>query len=244
MARKSVSGVCRICGDEGPLSYEHVPPEAAFNNERVLEANPKRLLEGEDYLTNPRGKFNQRGAGAYTLCVRCNSYMGSCYAPAYIDFAKQCMKPARSLPTGAFADITLQFYPLRVLKQFVAMHCSANPPEGPRFARFLLNKHDKNIMRPRMLLSLRDEKRSRITRQAGAVGVLNAETGENGLFSEISFPPFNSILILDGYGEAKNLTDVSWFVNYSFNEITEASIRFFNLPAVTPFPGDYTDIAS
>jgi hypothetical protein len=25
-------GLCRICGAFGPLSYEHVPPAAAFND--------------------------------------------------------------------------------------------------------------------------------------------------------------------------------------------------------------------
>lgn len=29
-------GICHICGNDGKLSYEHVPPEAAFNNHRIL----------------------------------------------------------------------------------------------------------------------------------------------------------------------------------------------------------------
>ncbi len=28
-------GICHICGDYGKLFFEHIPPEAAFNNHRV-----------------------------------------------------------------------------------------------------------------------------------------------------------------------------------------------------------------
>ena len=35
--RKKESGKCRICGKEGKLSFEHVPPEAAFNKATAIE---------------------------------------------------------------------------------------------------------------------------------------------------------------------------------------------------------------
>jgi hypothetical protein len=67
-------GVCHLCGQAGKLSFEHVPPEAAFNDQRVLESDIHRLLGSKDLindLENPRGRYKQRGAGNYTLCESC-----------------------------------------------------------------------------------------------------------------------------------------------------------------------------
>ena len=35
----SKHGICHLCGSNGKLSFELVPPEAAFNDQRVLEAD-------------------------------------------------------------------------------------------------------------------------------------------------------------------------------------------------------------
>ena len=37
-------GKCALCGREGPLSYEHIPPREAFNDKRV------RTITGDDYF--------------------------------------------------------------------------------------------------------------------------------------------------------------------------------------------------
>jgi len=36
VSRKSPDGVCHICGERGALSFEHIPPKAAFNNRPVV----------------------------------------------------------------------------------------------------------------------------------------------------------------------------------------------------------------
>ena len=36
MARKPLIGTCHICGANGKLSFEHVPPKRAFNNKQVI----------------------------------------------------------------------------------------------------------------------------------------------------------------------------------------------------------------
>ena len=69
MARKKVFGNCRICGKPAKLSFEHVPPQAAFNNHRVVGKHIFDLINKHlDEYTARNGHISQRGAGAYTLC--------------------------------------------------------------------------------------------------------------------------------------------------------------------------------
>ena len=70
--RKKVKGKCRICGEIGELTFEHVPPHAAFNNKSV------KILEGMDAISkalvsDKSGRIQQKGMGAYTLCGKCNN---------------------------------------------------------------------------------------------------------------------------------------------------------------------------
>jgi hypothetical protein len=41
-----VYGNCCICGLHSKLSFEHVPPRAAYNDQRVFEANIRGLVAG------------------------------------------------------------------------------------------------------------------------------------------------------------------------------------------------------
>lgn len=69
MTRKKVFGNCRICGTHAKLSFEHVPPKAAFNNHRVVGKHIFDLINKHpDEYTAGKGHISQRGAGAYTLC--------------------------------------------------------------------------------------------------------------------------------------------------------------------------------
>jgi hypothetical protein len=67
MSRKKVVGDCHICGVHGPLSYEHVPPEAAFNDRMAVKANMGEWFS-EGKWTG-KGQQQQRGAGEYTLLL-------------------------------------------------------------------------------------------------------------------------------------------------------------------------------
>lgn len=64
-------GSCRLCGVEGRLSFEHVPPRAAFNDRPILLYKFDEILNlGPDKTPSTGGTIQQKGAGAYTLCER------------------------------------------------------------------------------------------------------------------------------------------------------------------------------
>jgi hypothetical protein len=50
MAKQKRHGTCHLCGCNGQLSFEHVPPEAAFNDHKVLlesrDAGQERIFLG------------------------------------------------------------------------------------------------------------------------------------------------------------------------------------------------------
>ncbi len=59
MSRKRLEGNCHICGRFGPLSYEHVPPRAAFNEHPVIAMDVHAAGDAVNGLP-PRGhKLNQ-----------------------------------------------------------------------------------------------------------------------------------------------------------------------------------------
>ncbi len=74
------------------------PPEAAFNDQRILEADIHKLIGSEDLikdLTSPKGRYNQRGAGKFTLCEQCNTKTGDWYAKSYVKFGENIVPTMR-----------------------------------------------------------------------------------------------------------------------------------------------------
>jgi hypothetical protein len=88
---KAHFGICHLCGVNGKLSFEYVPPESAFNNQRILRSTFEQVLANED-IDELKGRQQQRDADAYTLCERCNSETGAWYVPAFTNWARQAMR--------------------------------------------------------------------------------------------------------------------------------------------------------
>ena len=155
MGRPKHEGTCHLCGSNGPLSFEHVPPRAAFNNKRVIAYRFEDVIElGPD--ASPRGPISQRGAGAYTLCSSCNNKTGSWYGPKFIDWCYQGMDillRSGGHPTLIYLNY---LYPLPILKQIITMFFSVNPPtfaaKNEDLVRFILNKETRHL--PPRILSL------------------------------------------------------------------------------------------
>ena len=124
-------GVCHLCGATAKLSFEHVPPEAAFNDQRVLESDIHRVMSGDliAELEKPTGKFNQRGAGKFTLCDRCNTTTGGYYGRSYVQFVKQVFPLCHMVQPGTPVTFDCQIRPLDVFKQILMMFCSASSPD-------------------------------------------------------------------------------------------------------------------
>lgn len=249
--RKKVDGYCQICGSYGQLSFEHVPPEKAFNaGKEFYTASIEQLmpLEKDDpigafqnAIENKIAKKKQGGIGFNSLCVTCNNNTGSWYASDYINWVHQILgillkannKPTLYYPTFMF--------PLRVIKQIIVMFFSINKllhTTDPDLVRFVLNR-EKRFLDPRYKVycyyNLVGEKRY--------IGdTIMGELGNRVVtrISELTFPPLGFVLTIGGEKPDNKLIDISHFSKFEYNCWTERYENFNVLPTfLNNIPADY-----
>lgn len=236
-------GACRICETQGKLSFEHVPPKAAFNNKSVIRVGfDKAITVGPyDRLT---GRTEQRGAGAYTLCESCNNTTGLWYAPAFSDW---CVQGANILIKTGFNPriFTIQYiFPLRIIKQIVTMFFSVNPDTfasvNPELVKFVLNK-DKMYLSPKYRFFMyfnRGAATDRL-RYAGIMAKANFDTGNITTLSEISFPPFGYVFTIDSEPPDNRLFEITHFARFRYKDFRVQEMKPVVLDTPTFVPGDY-----
>lgn len=236
-------GKCHICGAEGNLTFEHVPPRAAFNDRRAIAYGIFDVLNtGPDQPVRAQGKILQRGVGGYTLCAKCNNNTGAWYSKA---FAEWCYQGAEFLAkAGSRLSLYLPFwvFPLRVLKQIVVMFFSVNGPDfaakNPELVRFVLNRETK-YLNPRYRFFIYLNREGRWLRQAGYTGRLCLAPKRADFFCEINFPPFGYVLTIEYPPPDERLCDISFFARFGYNEFRDVFLRLPVLPTYSWLPGDY-----
>lgn len=254
-------GICHICGLSGPLTYEHVPPEKAFNNRRVFTIAGSELLKAIgldqfpwDIVKNKRIKKiqKQNGIGFYTLCGKCNNNTGGWYGGGFVDFVEQGYLHINE--RGGYSKIrnetteSIQFtnvYPLRFIKEIVTMFFSINSPNfaytHPDLRQFVLNKESRlNSKEYAIYIALM---KGSIVRYIGTAGILEIKPQSNitRIVSEISTSPFGFVLEIDPkpdkiLGES-NIIGLAR--DYGFNDRTDIHLKMPVLESNTEYPLDF-----
>jgi hypothetical protein len=138
-----VAEVCRICrSEEAELSYEHVPPRAAFNEEPTTVYGLNDWLKRSESGEMEGGQVEQRGAGVRTLCERRNNNTGSWYGNELALAVRAGARILVGAPLDEFDKLLEPRYarvgikqtprhphPLRFLKQIVTMLLATSPSE-------------------------------------------------------------------------------------------------------------------
>lgn len=234
-------GQCHICGKTEQLTLEHVPPASAFNNRPVLRQDIFRLLGiGE----GGRDRLEQGGASECTLCSDCNNNTGAWYGGAFVDFAEQGMTLLTRAAGGMSLAYGYWFFPLRVIKQILAMFASANGPEffdrNPYLRTFLLNKERTGLPPEFRIYSFYTL--GPYGRQSGIAARLGW-TDQGGFrgstFSEISFPPFGFVLAISSAPLDPHMVDITYFARFPYNDWCQQFLDFRVLPTASPLPGDF-----
>lgn len=192
------------------------------------------------------GLIQQRGAGDYTLCVRCNNNTGSWYGKHFVEWCYQGMEHLR-LTGGKPTLIHLQYvYPLSIIKQIAAMFFSVNgegfQAKNPELVRFVLNREERNLPTDiRLFVYYNFGSKLRSSGIMGVVGIgPNAKhPGRTTILSEIAYPPFGYVMTIDSEPPDERLVEISHFSGYKYNEFAVTEVRLPVLPTHTLFPGDY-----
>jgi hypothetical protein len=242
-------GKCHICGRIGPLSYEHVPPRAAYNDKPILLSSFEDIRKRENAsgdLDSIKGRIKQRGMGDYTLCGKCNSDTGAWYGHSYVAWAQQGMELAKYTAQAPSLGYTFRIHPLQVLKQIVCIFLSAN---GGEFAdkhadlvKFVLDKRAQFI-NPTTRIYAYYSLSGRV-RKTGVAAAGSFDGGPFRVISEFAFVPFGYLMTFNSEPPDNRLCDITGFNRFSYDDWQEIYIRLAILPIYTYFPGDYRDKAT
>ena len=240
MTRRSIQGTCRICGTFGRLTFDHVPPRSAFNDQPILLASGEQVL-GRDSLDAIGGSTQQRGAGGFSLCERCNNETGGWYGRAYAEWV------AQGLHWLVYGDpqrpCLFRIYPLRVIKQVVCMFFSTSQERfrevHPELVRFVRDRSTKSIQPDIRIYAFYNP--SNRHRQTGVAASFNFGLGGLTIMNEIAAVPVGYLMSIDSAPPDDRLFDISFFSGFGYDERRELSLVLPILPVYSPFPGDYRD---
>jgi hypothetical protein len=261
--RKMVHGMCRICGNYGELSFEHVPPYEAYNRDTVVKHAVKNWL-GKGQV---KGRQQQGGSGAHTLCIKCNSDTGSWYGGEYVKWSRVGFDILTQMNKRTAANIKVNevkadlrnVYPLRFLKQVaVCLFSVINSPHAefarnnPALVNFVLNREETRLpdecqfylrlcapSLPRTFL--------RHWPLAAKLTVSHTED-ENGnirflpnvqasIFTEMTHPPFMLMMPYGtGFPDATNITP---YKDYRYDEAVDLEINLKVGQSASPWPGGF-----
>jgi len=245
--KRNKYGQCHICGKYGPLTYEHVPPRAAFNSNKAFMYFGKDIIGSDNFpwdFSEKKGKQHQKGLGFYTLCGQCNNDTGSWYGNAFVDFTYKGYRATFNQKNNAnsWTTITLpDIYPLRIIKEIVAMFFSVNNPNLSTIHQDLqalvLSKGKKGISKEKYGFYIYVLTGS-IYRYIGIAGILSI-TGTTRVLSEFSAPPFGYVFEVDPKNK-RDYCDLTFFANdFNYNERRTINLQIPILECNTYFPADY-----
>ncbi|GLX68325.1 hypothetical protein [Paenibacillus glycanilyticus] len=249
MGRKAILGECHICGIEGKLSFEHVPPKSAFNDSKLKRYGFEQIFNKHPGELPTQGyKLEQKGAGGYTLCEKCNNLTGTWYADDFADWAYEGMR----LLTVSDGNLSLHYpfkiFPLRVIKQIITMFFSVVSAEFRKknfeLEKFVLNKEAKYLPPSyKIYCSFMKGNWARSSGITGRGGLsLSGEILQPIIMSEIAFPPFVYVMTIDSPPPDERLTDITWFSRFEYDEFEIVYPKFTVLPINYYLPGDYRTI--
>ena len=149
------TGICHICGNDGPLSYEHIPPRSMGNSKpvksyRVADIAEKHGSTNVKFTNNIHYRQHQRGMGFQTICRKCNSYLGRHYVKAYTGCISELgalLQEAKNDKDGNGIHLEARNIPvLAFIKHVISNFCSTTQPGTMLDCRdFLLDCENRNL---------------------------------------------------------------------------------------------------
>jgi hypothetical protein len=241
-------GICHVCGKYKSLTYEHVPPKAAFNRHKIKLISGEQIFVREPNkrpwdLTGLKGRFRQQGSGFYVLCGSCNNNIGAWYGSSYTAFAYSIAKllwEHRTRPNMFVHFGIEQVQPLAVIKQALSMFCAINVESftDNNLRNFLLNRAcrelDKN--KYRLHLYLTNDTQNKFM---GLTVLVRAGQPQIKV-SEITTFPIGLVLYIDPQPSANLIgADITSFADCKYGQSHNLELKVPLYEKNTMFPLDY-----
>src|ERR1700682_6530709 len=112
MSASLPEGRCAVCGLYGPLTFEHIPPKAAFNDCPVVLYKWDEFEKGVG-----EGTYQKAGRGAHVLCEKCNNNTGGAYGAAFAEWCRLGFERVQYVVEKKPCRYVGTIQPARVLKQ-------------------------------------------------------------------------------------------------------------------------------
>ncbi len=225
----------------GPLSWEHVPPESAYNDQRIVRASQQQMVTPGAW-DGRGGRVEQRGSGAFTLCEACNNNTGSWYGAEYAQWARQALERLQRVPPEHDTAFFVPFRgrPLRFLKQVATMFFSVNAETfadlHPELVKFVLDRRSAGLP-PQYRFDL-VLVRGTFARSSGVYGTVDVSTGRTDIASEVAHFPFALRLVLSEQVSQRRGA-IEHFARHGFDEEREVWLYTIAGHIATKYPGDY-----
>lgn len=235
MSKKYI-GKCALCRKECQLTFEHIPPRAAFNSTPAKPISGDGALFDDDRMpwdtTGLPYQNQQKGMGRYSLCQECNNNTGSWYGDDYIIVAQVVHSILSEPIEPQYQGFGIRnIHPLRFIKQVLSMFCSINNFEDERIdaiRRFVMDKDavglDKSKYKVCMYLT-----RSTLMKYAPLSVVLRMRetTCESMALSEITAYPLGFVLYFDPTDTFHyDGLDITHFADCGFDDVTDIQMPF------------------
>lgn len=225
-----------MCGWYGRLTFEHVPPQCAFND------SPARTHTLDQWMLFERGEQarwenDQRGSGYFALCDACNNERGGkWYVPEFKEWAyvgADIVNDIRKHPQRAEIEaVNLKVsrcYPVRFVKQLVLMLLAIN---GPEFAtenqplrEFVVERDATGLPdRYRLFLGIFDEP---VARHAGLYFPMHvdATTVTGFAATDILYPPFSYTMTIDEPPDHMRPGEITHLVGFGYDDQADIQLR-------------------
>jgi hypothetical protein len=254
MAKRKIRDHCWVCGQFRTLTFEHVPPKKAFNNQRV------EVCSVEDWLyrqpgVSVSGRW-QKATGLVATCAGCNNNTGAWYGGEFVAWVLRAADILARLPSPAAMDqvpqrivVTATFpavAPLLFLKQVVYMILATNGPDfgrlNPDLRQFVLDKEMVGLP-PRYHFHL-GLLWGPNARQVGAAGKIDIFKGQNAVLAEVAFAPFSYVLRIGDRLDSLPPCDISGFSRYKPDERLDLELTLLVGFCHAPLACDYRSMAA
>jgi len=254
-------GICSLCLEWRPLSFEHVPPRRAFNSRPAVAHTIYGLRVGSTHAKSPPLLKGAAGLGRHALCEQCNGRTGALYGDAFAEWTVQCLRYAERLRDTSTVLLPFTVRPLNVVKQIATMiiavsGSTVSSPSMDAVRHFVLSPQSMHLppdVSFKVYFNPSDPARTAKplltqNRLSESCAILDVRTGTSVfVLAEVSFPPMGYVAFVAKSNERvsddfASLCDIRRFTCYSLGrEVT----LMFQMPVRYPFgpvPGYYPNL--